>query len=275
MPTGAFVAVRDGVAFPTGNSGFPKAKRIEASGADGFRYGLQSLKPALEPICLAQKPLEGTGTANWLAHGVGGLNIDGCRIGSDDSVPVFHQSGGRKFEQAQTQPNRKTTQIGTHTLGRWPANLCHDGSPEVLAAFPETTTGSIKAGSPYNHSGCNTMGAASGVKGEFAGDTGSAARFFYQAKADADDRAGSDHPTVKPLALMRWLCRLACPPGGTVLDPFMGTGSTLEAACLEGFHSIGIEREEGYFSDAVRRLGRASGADTPLFTQSPPRGTPA
>jgi hypothetical protein len=202
-----------------------------------------ALKPAWEPICMARKPLVGTVAANVLAHGTGALNIDGCRVPADrgqerayDAEPksgVTGSSGGHIYG-APTHHRRNDDWL---QVGRWPANVIHDGSDEVVAAFPD---------------------------GSF-GDTGSAARFFYCAKADRADRnegqANNTHPTVKPTDLMRYLCRLVTPKGGTVLDPFMGSGSTLKAAELEGFKAIGIELDAGYIEIARRRIA----ADMPLF----------
>ena len=180
-----------------------------------------ALKPALEPITVARKPLVGTVAENVLAHGTGALNIDGCRV-AGEPVPVFDTVGGRKFEQTHTQPERRTQQVGTSDAGRWPANLIHDGSDEPAALL------------------------------------GDAARFFYCAKASRSDRgADNKHPTVKPTDLMRYLCRLVTPPGGVVLDPFMGSGSTGVAAIQLGRKFIGIEREERYFDIACKRIEEA------------------
>ncbi|KKK86469.1 hypothetical protein LCGC14_2762950, partial [marine sediment metagenome] len=136
-------------------------------------------------------------------------------------------------------------------LGRWPANLIHDGSDEVVGLFPQTAPSRIgkpRAGNSGDGWGMTATGA------EYA-DSGSAARFFYCAKANKKERGeGNDHPTVKPLALMRYLCRLVTPPGGIILDPFMGSGSTLVAAEAEGFRSIGIDLEARYCKIAERRL---------------------
>jgi site-specific DNA-methyltransferase (adenine-specific) len=151
--------------------------------------------------------------------------------------------------------------VGSSPLGRWPANLIHDGSKEVLAHFPRT-----KSGKPgIMRKGTNdgpVYGAESrppGTPMTGFGDEGSAARFFYCAKANRKDRGeDNNHPTVKPTELMRYLVRLVTPPGGTVLDPFMGSGSTGKACLLEGFDFIGIEKEEAYYEIAVRRLEEAS-----------------
>jgi site-specific DNA-methyltransferase (adenine-specific) len=144
--------------------------------------------------------------------------------------------------------------------------VVHDGSEEVVASFPDSGGG----GDIHKRSAPKT----SGVYGAFAGDddrwagyadTGSAARFFYSAKADAEDRLGSKHPTVKPVDLMRWLVRLITPPGGTVLDPFAGSGTTGMACMAEGFDAILVEREAQYLADIRRRVAHVRGEDTPLF----------
>jgi hypothetical protein len=146
--------------------------------------------------------------------------------------------------------------------GRWPANLIHDGSDEVVGLFPLSNSNAT----PRNRSPkadrtqWRNGGAEYSDTTEY-GDTGSAARFFYTPKASRDDRSdGNTHPTVKPTDLMRYLCRLVTPPGGTVLDPFMGSGSTGKAAMLEGFEFIGIEREPQYFAIAEQRITRAAAA---------------
>lgn len=232
-----------------------------------------ALKPAFEPIILARKPLVGTVAANVLAHGVGGINIDACRIETDD---VLHQ-GKTGLASEKFFTKGETPEIEKHQspLGRWPANVLHDGSDEVLEAFASFGDKS----SPWigNPNGVGKKGGAmfgGGVqsiadKPEYA-DSGTASRFFYCAKADADDRAWSKHPTVKPLDLIRWLSRLITPPGGHVLDLFAGSGTTGEAGRLEGFDVTLIERELEYVNDINRRLGRASGADTPLFSEASP-----
>jgi DNA modification methylase len=187
-----------------------------------------ALKPAWEPIVLARKPLIGTVAENVLEHGPGALNIDGCRIGfagADDEAESKGKNrhadfgNGPRENSVLGKDNRDRGANGNYDpIGRWPANILHDGSDEIVAVF------------------------------------GEASRFFYSAKADADDRIGSKHPTVKPVDVMRWLCRLVTPPGGTILDPFAGTGTTGEAAFHEGFRAILIEREEAYQADIARRM---------------------
>jgi site-specific DNA-methyltransferase (adenine-specific) len=139
--------------------------------------------------------------------------------------------------------------------GRWPSNLIHDGSDEVLAGFPESGGGKAK---PEGVGNGSSMFAGAGRTGFTIGDSGSAARFFYVPKCSKADRDGSPHPTMKPTALMQYLCRLVTPPGGTVLDPFTGSGSTGKAAMLEGFNFIGFEREAEYVEIARRRIAEAA-----------------
>lgn len=223
-------------------------------------YGT-ALKPAYEPILLARKPLEGTVASNVLEYGTGGLNIDACRVGERDRTQYGLATSTRSKKNTYSSPS-KTADFDS-SKGRWPANLIHDGSDEVTELFPVTSS-----------------------------SAGTAARFFYCAKAsrserDAgladlphqsagvltnrkDDTAGlnspragagrssggrNTHPTVKPLALMRYLCRLVTPAGGVVLDPFLGSGSTGVAAVAEGFGFIGVELDSDSYEIACRRLG--------------------
>ena len=227
-----------------------------------------ALKPALEPITMARKPLEGTVAANVLAHGTGGLNVDGCRVEAVDGRPLIisHGDGFGSGEHVTAYGNglSGSRHGGTTAIGRWPANLIHDGSDEVVGLFPQTTGGSSGprvATRERNKGWCNSSPGDGVAAIDNYGDTGSAARFFYTAKASRDDRSdGNTHPTVKPTDLMRYLCRLVTPPGGVVLDPFMGSGSTGKAAMLEGFEFIGIEREAAYHAIAESRIGRAAAA---------------
>ena len=210
-----------------------------------------ALKPAMELICVARKPLsEGTVAGNVLKWGTGALNIDGCRVGVREKPKI-------------TDPKRTSNTYGEIDSpggkllpdARWPANLVHDGSDEVVAGFPESGASCASAGRNGRDVGdvFSLKRDADEVRGH-DDNGGSAARFFYTAKADADDRLGSKHPTVKPLDLMQWLCRLVCPKGGTVLDPFAGTGTTGEAAFREGMHAVLIEAEAEYQDDICRRM---------------------
>jgi site-specific DNA-methyltransferase (adenine-specific) len=220
-----------------------------------------ALKPALEPITMARKPLTGTVAANVLEHGTGALNVDGCRVGTGEDKGVWPVTERRHNDVAWTvQPVETDT-----TKGRWPANLIHDGSDEAVELFPQTGPSSDRPrqNTAAAHNSTASMGKASHdwTSGGHNDNGGSAARFFYTAKAAKSDRDdGNTHPTVKPTDLMRYLCRLVTPPGGIVLDPFMGSGSTGKAAMLEGFEFIGIEREPSYHAIAEQRIGRAAAA---------------
>jgi site-specific DNA-methyltransferase (adenine-specific) len=226
-----------------------------------------ALKPAWEPICLARKPIsEATVAVNVLKHGVGALNIDACRIpsGQDHADKCASVVGLDSNRNGECYGEWKGSRTDSHSpAGRWPANLVHDGSDEVLAAFPDlgkSTGGRIANISKTSaiYGGGNGLGQnldPNEVRGDPGfGDTGSAARFFYTAKADIDDRLGSRHPTIKPVDLMQWLCRLVTPCGGLVLDPFAGSGTTGEAAFREGMRAVLIEREPEYCADIRRRM---------------------
>jgi DNA modification methylase len=257
--------------------GFPKAHRVVASGLteldratggwDGWRYGTQSLKPAIEPIYLGQKPFEAglTGTENVIKWGIGALNIDGARIQVADDDYAKNCSGDRGHADNRSRDMDFAMGCGTASkIGRWPANLILDGGDEVASLFPNTASGS---GTVRQESGADKDGNRSSVYGKESrpagtemisyGDEGSAARFFWSSKADADDRLGSRHPTVKPVDLVQYLVRLVTPPGGLVLDPFAGTGTTGEAAWREGARAVLIERETEYQADVRRRMALA------------------
>jgi site-specific DNA-methyltransferase (adenine-specific) len=237
-------------------------------------YG-SALKPALEPITLARKPLDGTLAANTLKHGCGGINVDGCRVGTEDNLNGGAYSSG----EANQMWSKKTgggglkRQEGQYQQpsGRWPANLIHDGSDEVVGLFPETGKSSGRDSRGRVHQAF-TDDARQSIRDdvhEGFGDSGSAARFFYCAKAsdreilaaeshplfgESFDAMKNTHPTVKPLALMQWLIRLVTPPGGILLEPFAGSGTTLLAAKAEGRRAVGIEISEEYCEIAANRL---------------------
>jgi DNA modification methylase len=238
------------VGDPYGKSPITSATTSEAKQWQGWGT---SLKPAHEPVVVARKPLIGTVAQNVLTHGTGGLNIDGCRIPSGDALGRTYGGGNEIYGKYSMA---KGTRTGDELTGRWPANLIHDGSDEVVGLFPQT--GASKA------SNRGSVKIFEQGEGQWIGQSterghndngGSAARFFYCPKASKKDREGSTHPTIKPTDLMRYLCRLVTPPGGVVLDPFMGSGSTGKAAILEGFRFIGIEREAEYVEIARARIG--------------------
>ena len=227
---------------------------VSAAAAAWQGFGT-ALKPAFEPACFARKPLsEKTIAANVLKHGTGALNIDACRVATDDN----NRSRPPRAENVIYGGGAGTNQTASENndLGRWPANLCHDGSEEVLELFPR------QAGAAAPVLGTEASDASQGrvtgkrerVAGAFHGDSGSAARFFYCAKVSPKERGDSKHPTMKPIALMEWLCKLVTPPGGTILDPFMGSGSTGLAAIRNGFKFIGIEKDPESFETARKRL---------------------
>lgn len=235
-----------------------------------------ALKPALEPIVMARKPLDGTVADNVLKHGVGGINIDGCRVATNDDWQRDEQetNTATEYQRKNKSMYAQKSEGGMHDNGRFPANVIHDGSDEVVALFPETTSGELKSGHKQG----------SGMFGKVGGDSGSAARFFYTAKASQGERnyglGGFDsdvttdgrtkpidnafnrgeterkniHPTVKPIDLMRYLVRLVTPKGGVCLDPFLGSGTTAVAAKAEKFDYIGIELQPEYAKIAQARI---------------------
>jgi hypothetical protein len=227
-----------------------------------------ALKPALEPIVMARKPLDGTVADNVLKHGVGGINIDRCRVGdeviSGGTMPNLNQKHGEQGIYNGTKKNAERIEYQQHT-GRFPANVIHDGSDEVVALFPETTSsgGSFSA-NDYDEK----QTATNFTRGDYIGrnDSGSASRFFYTAKAsqternwgldgfESDTQRKNIHPTVKPIDLMRYLVRLVTPKGGVCLDPFLGSGTTAVACKSEKFDYIGIELSQEYADIAEARI---------------------
>ena len=215
-----------------------------------------ALKPAFEPIAVGRKPLIGTVAANVLAHGTGALNIDGCRIGTTDNLNGGAYSGGRREAEGATSYAIDRGGLGefVQPAGRWPANVVLD---PAAAAELDAQSGVSKStkGKPRGAASGNGWGMT--ATGSEYDDTGGASRFFYVAKAPARERPqvdGKGHPTVKPLTLMRWLVRLVTPPGGVVLEPFLGSGTTAQACELEGFDCIGIERDPDYLRLTLARL---------------------
>ena len=220
-----------------------------------------ALKPAHEPIVMARKFIEGTIVDNVLKHGTGGINIDGCRVElSEGDDPRLGGKGTWKTDKMAKDVyvgGYAGVETGSSELGRFPANVMHDGSEEVVSGFPEAN--SARIGNPNNPKrGGNSeplWGMSDGRETHDYRDSGSAARFFYCPKVSKSERGEDNtHPTVKPQELMKYLCRLVTPKNGTVLDPFMGSGSTGMAAKDEGFEFIGIEREKEYFEIAEKRI---------------------
>jgi site-specific DNA-methyltransferase (adenine-specific) len=308
--------IRDQIMWLYG-SGFPKSSNQDG---DWDGWGT-ALKPAHEPIVVARKPLIGTMAKNLAVHGVGALNIDGCRVGDfvNTTPPGTDRYNAANFKQGyrpsaygrddEASADRRYTERGSTNFaatpgprggspaGRWPANIIHDGSDEVIGAFPIAPGQLAKASNSSDaRKTQNVYGAMKrGSDGAEPRDTGgSAARFFYCAKASKADRdegmttppkpvvtfatangtSGkpssisegrnteyrNTHPTVKPTNLMRYLTRLVTPPNGVVLDPFMGSGSTGRGAILEGFNFIGIEMSPEYFDIADARIAAAEKA---------------
>ena len=281
--------IRDTLMWVYG-SGFPKSHNLKG---EWQGYGT-ALKPAWEPVIVARKPLEGTVANNVLKWGTGAINIDGCRVGIDT---IKHSQDHKSFQKWKEQDGRTHKEVEnpnpTFYQGRFPANLIHDGSDEVVGGFPN-----VKAGVAIRHrsggKNCHSDINKPPMDDMGYGDSGSASRFFYCAKASKSERnmgcegleerkrdasrhvgqpsmnggdgnpynrgakpLANNHPTVKPLALMRYLCRLVTPPDGVVLDPFCGSGSTLVGALQEGFRYIGIEKDPDYVNIAYARTKHA------------------
>lgn len=246
--------------------------------ATGFPKRRDMLKPAYEPIVLAYKP-----------GGKRTMQIDECRIGTE--TRTYHGSGPHNIKL--NNHGKGDTGIGMMdgsgrdleftVNGRWPANVCHDGSDEVLAAFDKfgDRLGARPISDKVTSDPTNGITLNKGLgRIPFAGidDSGSAARFFFSAKAGAQDRWGSRHPTVKPVELMKWLAALVCQPDGLLLDPFAGSGTTGVAALATGRNAILIEREDAYVADIRERMahyegeGRHSLASKARRTQDTPLG---
>ncbi len=222
-----------------------------------------ALKPAFEPIVLARKPLsENTVAANVLRWRTGALNIDASRINSWTEADLANMAVSSRGDSGNASTNFAFKGSDTAldaSKGRWPANVVHDGSDEVVGEFPHTNGSKRGVKDPNGSMGYH--GGASGLPGVVGGYDdagGSAARFFYSAKASKQDRNGSKHPTVKSISLMEWLCTLITPPGGTVLDPFAGSGTTGIAAQNKGFQVVLCEREAEYVTDIKARFAGSS-----------------
>lgn len=288
--------IRDQIMWLYGQ-GFPKSHNLDGE----FEGWGSALKPAHEPIVFARKPLDGTIAENMAVHNVGALNIDACRIefaGDDDLKSATWGRGtdilGGKYVGGFAPTGK--TDIEANPKGRWPANVIHDGSEEVINNFPVVTSGKPAGVRKADNNVFGQYGKGMPVTG--FGDSGSAARFFYCAKADKKDRdeglngfelkeAGiknssgrgfsetdpnrkilrrNDHPTVKPTSLMRYLCKLVTPEGGIILDPFAGSGSTGKGAVMEGFGFWGIEKEEHHYDIAGTRVRHAAAKYKPQLS---------
>jgi len=284
--------IRDQIMWVYG-SGFPKSMNIalamEKKGLDSSQWEGwgTALKPAHEPIVMARKLFEGTVVDNVLTWGVGGINIDASRV-PGEPVPINKLEEWSGFGQ-KIEPDYKQEM---NTSGRFPANFIHDGSDEVVELFPRAKGGAYPSVRGKSDIGAFAQGGTHKDKPNQArvmGDDGSAARFFYCAKANSKDRneglenyqngqrdlfSGDNdstrdnsvndedkrkntHPTVKPTELMRYLIKMVTPSGGTVLDPFAGSGSTGKAAMLDGYKFIGIEMNEEYVAIAKARIEHA------------------
>jgi DNA modification methylase len=227
-----------------------------------------ALKPAWEPIIMARKPVEGTVADNVQKYGTGGINIDACRIvyrgEADKQSAVWGKQTGNINAYGKGMGAQGNEKVLASTVGRFPANLLLD---EEAAAQLDAQTGTLTSGKgavkrKTAKENDGNKGAAYGNESRpegtpmiCYGDSGGASRFFYCAKASRSERGeGNDHPTVKPLSLMAYLCKLVTPPNGIVLDPFMGSGSTIVAAKSCGFRYVGMDLEEKYCQIALRRL---------------------
>ncbi|ROR14940.1 site-specific DNA-methyltransferase [Erwinia sp. JUb26] len=278
--------IRDMIEWLYG-TGFPKSHNLEGE-FNGWGTGL---KPAHEPIVMARKPFKTTVANNMAQYRTGALNITACRIFTTEEL----SSGRGALLSHQRDGNEPTSNYHQAPEGRWPANLIHDGSDEAIAIFPANAGAAspVRGTEPSAAGTGNILGMRKRVATHHHGDSGSAARFFYCAKVTPaerdegmerfisfsasemtggrkegsaglnDPRAGAGrssgaknpHPTVKPIALMKYLCRLITSPGGTVLDPFTGSGSTGRAAIEEGFSFIGIDLDPDNIVTASARIG--------------------
>ncbi len=252
---------------PKGEAVFDDAKRWEGWGT--------ALKPAHEPVCFARKPLsEGTVAANVLRWATGAINVDSGRVGYRDGTDLeaaaaaaarlTRDTAGRErwAGQGESGYSDPAGSLATWTAkseqGRWPANVAHDGSLEVLEAFPPSARDSIRFFySAKADKAEREEGLEDAPKTRRAGSFGDGIGAVPKVDGERPTARANVHPTVKPVDLMRWLCRLVTPPGGIVLDPFMGSGTTGIAAVREGFGFVGIEQDPTYFDIACRRIAHA------------------
>ena len=241
-------------------SGFPKSHNIGKKVKEYEGWGT-ALKPAHEPIVMARKPFKGSVAENVLEHGTGGINLDECRVETEDII-TNHSRGEEsavskgKYGDSKAQ---ETHQTEGQKLGRFPANVMHDGSEVVGDIFPSDSGGFFycpKASKKDRDEGLNKFQykQSSSMPGRRKPEDMSS----YKTDNDVTGRFVTErkniHPTVKPTELMQYLCRLVTPKGGVVLDPFMGSGSTGKAAILSDFKFVGIELDEEYFEIACARV---------------------
>jgi DNA modification methylase len=211
-----------------------------------------SLKPAHEPICVARKPLIGTVAENVLKHGTGAINVDGCRVGTFENQTPSGLQRYREWSDTHTgqdRPKKKSTV--KQAQGRWPANLIHDGLEEDWARYFYCA----KASKRDRDEGCEGLEERQKVSPIANLPSGKSAEGDKMGRNTTQSR--NHHPTVKPTDLMRYLCRLVTPPGGLVLDPFAGSGSTGRAAVIEGFQFLGLELSPEYAAIAEARIKAA------------------
>lgn len=246
--------IRDTLMWVYG-SGFPKSHNLKG---EWQGYGT-ALKPAWEPVIVARKPLEGTVANNVLKWGTGALNIDGCRVPLNGDKPYSYPNGSGGSHGPVPIRIHYDNPVYGNPQGRFPANLIHDGSDAVVSGFPNDTSRFFycaKASKSERNMGCEGLEErkrdASRHVGQPSMNGGDGNPYNRGAKPLANN-----HPTVKPLALMRYLCRLVTPPDGVVLDPFCGSGSTLVGALQEGFRYIGIEKDPDYVNIAYARTKHA------------------
>lgn len=275
--------------------GFPKGPSTERAGMDGRGT---CLKPAWEPILLARKPFKGTLLRNLESRGTGALNIDDCRVPVESAdfekmskgVEAIREKGGVRGESWANDSDLSGANPAS-PLGRWPANVIMDEEAGAILDGQSGERPGMSGGGQHKPGYDGSMfGGPDGNEGHIRADTGGASRFFYCPKASRKEKeAGLDdfeagtvddgrekaadnafqrgktvrknrHPTVKPVALMRYLVRMVTPPGGTVLDPFCGSGSTGIAAALEGRDFVGIDLDADYVALAEARITHARSA---------------
>ena len=248
--------IRDMIAWMYG-SGFPKSHNLQD---DRQGWGT-ALKPAMEPITMARKPFKGTVADNVQMYGTGAINIDGCRIETDDGYIDNAVTQGVNTARTSYDPRQERRTFQPSTVGRWPANVLHDGCEDVLRGMGEAARFfyTPKACKEDRDNGCEMMEAR-----QYSHD--GRTKPLENAYQRNESEARNFHPTVKPTDLMRYLCRMVTPPGGIVLDPFTGSGSTGRGAVLEGFRFIGCEMDADYIEISKARILAAEKAYQPCLT---------